>query len=115
MTTTRRALAATSMATAAAVFATAAFGGAPAPAAATKTVVLKDISFTPATVRIHRGSRVRWVWRDGVSPHNVTFRRGHRHSSTKQRGTYTRRFTKAGVYRYHCTLHPGMDGKVVVG
>lgn len=81
-------------------------------AASTTTVTLKDISFKKATVHIAKGASVKWVWDDGPSPHNVTFAR--RHSGTKKTGVYVLRFAKAGTYRYHCTLHPGMDGKVIV-
>jgi plastocyanin len=52
------------------------------------------------------------VWKDKPSPHNVTFAR--QHSGTKQTGTYTMTFRKAGTFNYECTLHPGMVGKVVV-
>ncbi|MCW2983660.1 MAG: amidase [Conexibacter sp.] len=76
------------------------------------TVTLKDISFKKATTRIARGGSVTWIWKDGSSPHNVTFAR--RHSRTQKTGTYTLRFATAGTFRYHCTIHPGMDGKVVV-
>jgi plastocyanin len=83
-------------------------------AAAVKTVTLKDISFKPATVKIAKGGSVRWVWKDGDTPHNVTFRKGGKHSRTQKSGKYTLRFGKAGTFSYHCTIHPGMDGKVVV-
>jgi plastocyanin len=95
--------------------ATAPLAAAQAPAAhaaRTTTVTLKHISFIRSTVRIHRGDTVKWVWKDPTVPHNVTF--AHRHSTTKQTGTYTMRFPTAGTFRYHCTIHPGMDGKVVV-
>lgn len=81
-------------------------------AARTTTVTLKDISFIKSTVRIHRGGKVKWVWKDPTVPHNVTFAK--RHSGTKQTGTYTLTFGTAGTFKYHCTIHPGMDGKVVV-
>lgn len=29
-------------------------------------------------------------------------------------GTYTFAFTAAGTYNYHCTIHPGMVGSIVV-
>lgn len=87
--------------------------GAAAPPPRSASVTLKDISFKKATVRIARGGRVTWTWKDGPAPHNVTFAR--RHSATKKTGTYTMRFPRAGTFRYHCTLHPGMDGRVVVG
>jgi plastocyanin len=83
-----------------------------AHATRTTTVTLKDISFKKSTVRIAKGASVTWVWKDGPSPHNVTF--ATRHSKTQKTGTYTLTFAKAGTFTYHCTLHPGMDGKVVV-
>jgi plastocyanin len=87
----------------------------PAIAASPKTakVTLKDISFKKATVKIARGGTVTWTWHDGDTPHNVTF--AHRHSVTKKTGTYRMTFPKTGTFTYHCTIHPGMNGKVVVG
>jgi plastocyanin len=98
-----------------AVLATAAAAGTAVAAPAggrTTTVTLRNIAFNRATVRIHKGDSVTWVWKDPTVPHNVTF--AHRHSTTKQKGTYTLRFTTAGTFRYHCTIHPGMDGRVIV-
>jgi plastocyanin len=91
---------------------TAAFGG--ARAASTHTVTLKNISFHPANLSIHRGDRVTWVWRDGETEHNVT---GHGfHSRTQAHGSFTVRFTHSGTFNYHCTIHvsEGMRGKIVV-
>ncbi|HEV7494249.1 cupredoxin domain-containing protein [Baekduia sp.] len=83
-----------------------------AHAASTTTVTLKDISFKKATVKIAKGGSVRWVWKDGDTPHNVTF--ATKHSKTQKSGSYTLRFARAGTFKYHCTIHPGMDGKIVV-
>jgi len=92
---------------------TALAAGPPAHAAAATTVVtLKDISFKKSSVHLARGGSVTWVWKDGDTPHNVTF--AHRHSRTQKSGTYTLRFAKAGTFRYHCTIHLGMDGKIIV-
>lgn len=82
-----------------------------APASA--AVTLKDISFKPETVTIARGGTVRWTWKDGDVPHNVTF--AARHSATKHAGgTYQLTFKTAGTFKYECTIHPGMVGKVIV-
>jgi plastocyanin len=35
-------------------------------------------------------------------------------SADQSTGTYTRTFTTAGAYPYHCTIHPGMAGSVTV-
>ena len=85
-------------------------------AASTRAVVLRDIDFKPHTVKLHRGDSVRWRWDDGDTSHNVTSRGKARFksSTTKSTGTYVVRFRRAGTYRYVCTLHPGMAGRVVV-
>lgn len=84
-----------------------------AHATSTTIVTLKDISFKKSTVRIAKGASVRWVWKDGDTPHNVTFTA--KHSKTQKSGSYSLRFARTGTFKYHCTIHPGMDGKVVVG
>jgi plastocyanin len=84
-----------------------------AHAASTTTVTLKDISFKKATVKIAKGESVKWIFKDGDTPHNVTF--ATKHSKTQKSGSYTLRFARAGTFKYHCTIHPGMNGKVVVG
>ena len=98
-------------ATAAAGVPAGAFGS--GDAASTHTVTLRNIAFHPATLKIHRGDRVKWVWQDATE-HNVTFHGFHSH--TQERGTYTVRFTHAGTFRYHCTIHveEGMRGKIIV-
>jgi len=88
-----------------------------ADAARTRTVAIEDIDYSPRTARISRGDRVRWVWRDGpFTQHNVRSRGSRRFkgSATKAKGSHTVRFTRRGTYRYVCTVHLGMDAKVVV-
>jgi plastocyanin len=89
-----------------------AFGS--ASAASTHTVTLHEIGFHPGTLKIHRGDKVKWVWHDSGIEHNVTFHSFH--SRTQETGTYTVRFTKAGTFNYHCTIHfeEGMKGKIIV-
>ncbi len=90
---------------------------APATAAATTRVVtIKDIDFAPATVRIKAGDSVEWRFMDERTPHNVVSRgpRRFRSSATKSQGTYRVRFRRGGTYRYVCTIHLNMAGKVVV-
>lgn len=88
-------------------------GGPQASAAATRTVTLRNIAFNPSRVTISRGDRVTWVWRDGSVRHNVTSR-SFPSSGSRSRGSYSVTFRRAGVFRYRCTLHPGMTGTVVV-
>lgn len=80
------------------------------------TVTLKDIAFHKASVTIHKGQSVTWVWKDGDTTHNVTSEgtRRFKTGSNRNKGSYKVKFTKAGTYKYECTLHPGMVGKVIV-
>jgi plastocyanin len=89
----------------------AAFGG--AAAASSHTVTLREFRFHPGTLTIRRGDSVTWVWRDNVE-HNVTFHGFH--SRTQESGSYTVRFTRAGTFSYHCSIHvsEGMVGKILV-
>jgi plastocyanin len=87
-----------------------------AGASATKRVRVGDYFFRKKSVTIERGDRVRWVW-VGRDLHDVTVTRGPRkfNSSTKRRGTYTKRLRRRGTYRYICTVHPiDMRAKIVV-
>jgi plastocyanin len=78
------------------------------------TVVLKNTRFHPATLSIHRGDSVTWLWRDGEVRHNVTA--SSFHSRTQGTGSFKVRFGRAGTFNYHCTIHveEGMKGKIVV-
>ena len=76
------------------------------------TVDAKDLKFLPPAIQVKPGTEVTWQFVDGSVPHDV---KGDGFASPIQsRGTYSHRFTQAGEYRYHCTLHAGMEGRVVV-
>jgi plastocyanin len=88
----------------------------PAQAAGSRVVRVVDIDFSPARITVRPGTTVRWDFRDGGIGHNVVSRgrMRFRSSSIRSRGSYRVRFRQPGRYRYVCTLHPGMDGRVVV-
>ena len=87
-----------------------------AHAAATRTVTIKDIAFSPKSLTISKGSKVRFAFRDEDTTHNVVSTTAKRFTSIGNRttGSPTRTFTRAGTYRYECTLHPGMTGRISV-
>lgn len=76
------------------------------------TVILRDNLFSPSTVELRRGGTVTWLWHDQPVPHDVVGR-GFR-SRIVVTGTFNRRFASPGTYTYVCSLHRGMDGRVVV-
>lgn len=82
-----------------------------ATAKKTAKVSVKDDFFTPKTVRIKRNGTVTWTWR-GSAPHDVKGS-GFR-SKVQTRGTYKRKYTRTGSFRYICTIHSGMAGTVKV-
>jgi plastocyanin len=85
-------------------------------ARAVKTVTLRNIAFSPKRLTIARNTTVTFSWRDGGTTHNVTSTGRKRFKSISDRSSGSRsvRFTRAGTYRYECTLHPGMTGSIVV-
>lgn len=94
---------------------TAALAGPLAPPA--RTVELRAIAFSPRVLRIRPGQRVTWRWNDGpYIPHDLrsTGTLRFRGSQAKKAGTHTVRFQRSGTYRYLCTIHAGMTGRVVV-
>jgi plastocyanin len=85
-------------------------------AASGKTVTLRNIAFSPKSLTVSRGTTVTFRWRDGDTAHNVVSKGTKRFKSigTREMGSQSRTFTSAGTYRYVCTLHPGMAGRITV-
>jgi plastocyanin len=82
--------------------------------ASSHAVTLAHIRYHPGTLSIKRGDTVTWLWRDKGEEHNVTGK-GFK-SKTMTKGSFSVRFTRAGTYNYHCTIHvsEGMKGSIVV-
>jgi plastocyanin len=96
--------------------ATAILAAGSAGAATSRTVSLKDIAFSPTSLKLSKGTKVVFAFRDGTTVHNVrsTGRTRFKSISNRSSGSVTRTLTRAGTYRYECTLHPGMTGRIVV-
>jgi plastocyanin len=78
--------------------------------AATRNIVIGDDFYvrkgSPPTVTVKRGTTVKWRW-GGRDLHNVAVTRGpvKFRSPLKDSGTYSRRVTRTGTYKIHCTIH----------
>ena len=86
--------------------------GAP-PVTGVDTVEIADSRFVQASIEVPVGATVTWAWTDGES-HDVVFADGGAASEIRADGTWSRAFEDPGEHRYRCTLHPFMEGRVVV-
>ena len=84
-----------------------------APVTGVTEVAAKDNQFTPPAIQVTAGTPVTWRFDDRFVPHDVTGD-GWTSGDPKSRGTFTHTFDRPGTYDYRCTVHDGMDGRVVV-
>ena len=87
---------------------------APHIASRAASVAVAGMAFGPAAVKVGLGERVTWAFQDSAA-HTSTSDQGFWDSGTRSGGaSYSRAFTSAGTFAYHCTIHPMMRGKVAV-
>ena len=86
--------------------------GPPATPPGSNTVTVGNNFFSPASKAVATGATVTWQWAADATTHNVTFD-DNIHSDDQSSGSFTRTFTAAGTFPYHCTIH-GMQGTVTV-
>jgi plastocyanin len=74
-----------------------------------------NLTFDPAMQTAHVGDIVQWT-NTGSVEHTVTFDSQSSLSdpSLQPGGTWEVKFTTAGTYQYHCSIHPNMLGTIVV-
>jgi plastocyanin len=89
-------------------------GSAVAADAAVSDVKLDNFTMSPKTLTVTVGTSVRWTNADDI-PHTVvsedrTFK--SKVMDTDEHFTFT--FSKAGTYKYFCSIHPHMTGTVIV-
>ena len=81
---------------------------------ASSDVSIVGMAFSPATLTISVNTTVNWTNNDGVT-HTVTSDTGLFNSGNiAAGGTYSRTFTTAGTYSYHCAIHLYMLGTIIV-
>jgi len=77
-------------------------------------VSARDSFFAPVTIHVGAGLPVRWT-NDGALNHTVVSDSALWTSNTLPPTYWFEvRFDNAGTYPYHCSLHSGMTGTVVV-
>ena len=77
------------------------------------TIRIKNFAFDPASITVKVGSTVRWENKDSV-PHRILFADGTYSQVLAASDSWSRKIDKAGTYDYSCTIHPSMQGTVIV-
>ncbi len=88
------------------------------PAGVTADVSIVGFAFSPASVNVTANTIVKWTNNDATThtvtstavPANEAFDSGN----VAQGGTVCFKFTTAGSFSYHCSIHPFMTGAVTV-
>jgi len=77
-------------------------------------VRMVNFAFRPKSLTISKGTKVRWVVREGT--HSTTSNTGLWDSGVLSQGeAFGRVFRKAGTFKYHCSVHPSvMRGVITV-
>jgi plastocyanin len=93
-------------------------GNAPSPPSNARVVRIRDFAFDAASVSASVGTTVWWIncENPGVPAHTATSDTGVWDSPLLAPGeSYSRTFSTAGVFPYHCKPHPNMLGTVSIG
>ncbi len=78
------------------------------------TVIIQNAMFQPDSLTVPAGTTVTWVNRDIVR-HTVTSTEGLFDSGRLEfGGSFTYTFEEPGTFDYYCTIHPTMQGTVIV-
>ena len=84
--------------------------------AAPVTVGIKNFSFNPKALTVAPGTEVVWTNND-EEPHTVTSDadpRAFKSQPLDQDDKFSFVFKEPGTYAYHCSVHPHMQGTVIV-
>jgi plastocyanin len=90
-------------------------GGETASTGSSAVVRISGCTYGPTINQVPVGVAVTFL-NTSSAPHDVTGRSFAWGSDVLENGaSYSYQFTKAGIYPYSCSLHPGMAGVVIVG
>lgn len=70
-------------------------------------------AFVPGSVTVAVGTLVNWQNRDQTD-HNVTAKNGSFSGTLNGGGNFSRAFPTRGTVEYRCTIHPSMEGTIIV-
>ena len=77
-------------------------------------VYMQGLSFKPSSLTISSGTTVTWTNKESAT-HTVTSNTGVFSSGSLTNGeTFSFKFNSVGTFPYHCSLHSGMTGTIIV-
>ena len=95
----------------------------PTTPSTSSSITVGNDFFDPSSTTVPVNTKVSWTWDacvgDGYGgqscrSHSIVFDDGSA-SGTQTQGSWSRTFTAAGTYKYHCSVHgTAMSGSVVV-
>jgi plastocyanin len=87
---------------------------APQPKPRDVSVTIQNFAFSPATLRISKGTTVTWTNGD-AAPHRIDANGAFPGSPSLATGqSYSYTFDEVGTFSYICSIHPSMKGTVEV-
>jgi plastocyanin len=93
---------------------------APAPGATSSVAIpvgaasLGTSSYAPDDLNVTVGTTVTWTNTDSVLHTSTSDGQGWSSGAIAPGGQFSVAFPRTGTFPYHCTIHPGMVGNVVV-
>jgi plastocyanin len=79
-----------------------------------RTVTIDHFAYTPKALSVAKGTRVVFSNTSKIK-HTATLRGSFDTGKISPGAAVAVRFEAPGTYSYHCTIHPEMRGKIIVG
>jgi plastocyanin len=80
----------------------------------TNAATLGNRAFAPPELDVAAGTTVTWTNTDTVTHTSTSDGAGWESGAISPGGQFSVAFPTAGTFPYHCAIHPGMVGRVVV-
>ncbi|MBW3022726.1 cupredoxin family copper-binding protein [Candidatus Woesearchaeota archaeon] len=77
------------------------------------SIIIKNFAFSPAEITVKTGTTITWTNEDSVT-HTITSEGNFDSGQISKGETFSFTPDKAGTIDYHCSIHPSMNGKIVV-
>lgn len=75
---------------------------------------LGNQAYSPDAITVAAGATVTWTNTDSIAHTSTSDANGWNSGNIAPGGVFSVAFPTAGTFPYHCTIHPGMVGSVVV-